>query len=472
MSRRLRRIGRVLVGLATALTALAGVSGLGVATTMAQSFPAPLGGEVPRAAARPLPPDKFTVAVVIGASGTVASDALVPYEVFAGSGRFAVYTVAGSRTPAVLSGGVHVVPDRTFAESLPRPDVVVVPAVAAPTGDREAPLRAWVTAQAERGSRILGVCAGAEVLAASGLLDGRRATSHWSRVDSLRRSYPQIGWVVGERYVEDGRLITTAGVTSGAAGALRVMERLAGAEEAGRVGDSLGYPGWTRGGGHIIPVHRWALTDLPFGLNAAFPWFRPTIGLAVSDGVGEIDLAAVAEVYGGGSFAARTITVGASPTILTRHGLRLIGTPVGGPMPRLDRLVAPGGTGSGSVDPALTSWAAERGLAVERLGGDRTGEFGFDPVLRDLARRTDRATARATAAYLEYPITHLALTGPAWPWRATTLFAAALLTAALLGMFLGRLVAGRHDICHPRPVSPSPEPVTSSTAAADLTTGG
>jgi putative intracellular protease/amidase len=449
MSRWLRRVGRVLLGVAVALTALAGISGLGVATTMAQSFPAPPRTEVPPpAAARPLPPGKLTAAVVIGASGTVASDALVPYEVFARSARFAVYTVAESRTSAVLSGGVHVLPDHTFAEPLPRPDVVVVPAVAAPAGDKEAPLRAWVTAQAERGSRILGVCAGAEVLAASGLLDGRRATSHWSRIDSLRRSYPQIGWGVGERYVEDGSLTTTAGVTSGAAGALRVLERLAGAEEAGRVGAAVGYPGWTRDGGRTIPVHRWAPTDLPFGLNAAFPWFRPTIGLAVSDGVGEIDLAAAAEVYGGGSFAARTLSIGANPTMLTRHGLRLMVTPVGAPIPRLDRLFAPGGTGTGPVDPAVISWAAERGLAVERPGDGRTREFGFDPVLRDLARQADRATARATAAYLEYPTAHLQLNGPAWPWRPTALVGAALLTSALLGLlptFVGRLVVRRHD---------------------------
>ena len=182
MSRLLRPAGSFLLGVAVALTALAGIAALGVATTMAQSFPASPRTEVRPSAARPMPPGKFTVAVVIGASGTVASDALLPYEVFARSGRFAVYTVAGSRVPTVLSGGVHVLPDRTFAEPLTRPDVVVVPAVAAPTGEREAPLRAWVTTQAERGSRILGVCAGAEVLAASGLLDSRRATSHWSRI--------------------------------------------------------------------------------------------------------------------------------------------------------------------------------------------------------------------------------------------------------------------------------------------------
>jgi len=202
---------------------------------------------------------------------------------------------------------------------------------------------------------------------------------------------------------------------------------------------------------------------LPFGLNATFPWFRPTIGLVASDGVGEIDLAAAAEVYGGGSFAARTLTVGASPTMLTRHGLRLMVTPVGAPIRRLDRLVAPGGTGTGSVDPAVTSWAAKRGLAVERPGDRRNGEFGFDPILGDLARQADRATARATAAYLEYPTAHLELNGPAWPWRPTGLVGAALLISALLGLlatFLGRLVVRRHDTRNTRPVSHSPQPAT------------
>ena len=252
-----------------------------------------------------------------------------------------------------------------------------------------------------------------------------------------------------------------------------MLERLAGPAEADRVGAALGYPGWRRGGEHTIPVHRWAASDLPFGLNAAFPWFHPTVGLAVSDGVGEIDLAAAAELYGGGSFAARTLAIGIRPTVLTRHGLRLAVTPVDGAIPRPDRLIAPGATRAAALDPSVTSWAVAHGLHVETPGGSIEGEFGFDPILRDLARSTDRATAHATATYLEYPTGHLQLTGPAWPWRPTALAGTALAGTALLITVLLRLTAGRvrrpdagrHDIRHRQAVSSSPQPVRPDTAA-------
>jgi transcriptional regulator GlxA family with amidase domain len=68
----------------------------------------------------------------------------------------------------------------------------------------------------------------AEVLASAGLLDGRPATSHWLALIGLWSSYPAVRWQDGVRYVDDGDLITTAGVLSGVDGALRVVERMLG----------------------------------------------------------------------------------------------------------------------------------------------------------------------------------------------------------------------------------------------------
>jgi transcriptional regulator GlxA family with amidase domain len=134
--------------------------------------------------------------VVLGASGSVITDALGPYEVFARSPAFFVYTVSASRPTAMLSGGLAVVPDYSLedvdAGLAPEPDVVVVPAVVAPNGKKEAPLREWITRRADRGARLLGVCNGSRLLAATGLLDGRRATSHWSSISGLERSHPQV----------------------------------------------------------------------------------------------------------------------------------------------------------------------------------------------------------------------------------------------------------------------------------------
>ena len=94
-----------------------------------------------------------------------------------------------------MNGGLHVVPTYNFADvasgAARKPDLVVVPAVNDPAGEQESELRAWLVQQARAGARILGVCAGSRVLAATGLLDGHRATSHWSRIAPLRKSNPR-----------------------------------------------------------------------------------------------------------------------------------------------------------------------------------------------------------------------------------------------------------------------------------------
>ena len=378
------------------------------------------------------------MAVVAGASGSVATDVLAPFEVFARSGSFSASVVAATREPVVLSGGVHLVPDATFTDPGLRPDVVVVPAVTDPTGRREAPLRAWVAAQAARGAVILGVCAGSELLAASGVLEGRRATSHWSLIERLGRTYGGTDWRPGVRYVEDDDIITTAGVTSGVAGALRVVERLAGPAEAARVGDAVAYPGWTGIGPDTLPQSRWTWADLPFALNTAFPWFRPTTGLAVSDGVSETDLAAAADLYNGASFVTRTVLIGARSTVVTRHGLVLLTAATGAGIPHL----------IGSSPPALGSWRT----SIRRCdGGPRTGGCRWccraappacSPTTpswltwlgpRTWRRRSPRPSTPSTRR------TQLALTGPAWPWRATTLG----------GDHAGRLRAARRPVGGP-----------------------
>src|SRR5829696_7648751 len=373
----LRRLARRLRGVGLSAAWLAGVGTAGAMVSMQTAYP-----RAPRATpgqsrppARPVPEGRLAVAVVLGASGSVITDALGPYEVFARSPRFFVYTVSASRSTAMLSGGLAVVPDYSFddvdAGLAPEPDVVVVPAVAAPNGKKEAPLREWLTRRADRGAHLLGVCNGSRLLAATGLLDGRRATAHWSAIRGLSRRRPQVDWVRGQRYVQDGTLTTTAGVTSGVFGALRLVEQLAGAAEAQRVGQELAYPGWTLHGTTEIRAQRWAPHDLANLLAVVFPWLRPTVG------VGPIE----------------------------------------------------------EVDSQLLEWAAARGLNIELPnGGQAAGDFSFDAMLGDLASHSDQTTARVTAKSIEYPTEQLELAGAAWPWRPTALFALTATTA--IGMAL------------------------------------
>ncbi|WP_331743326.1 DJ-1/PfpI family protein [Kitasatospora sp. NBC_01300] len=450
--RALRRTGWVLLGTALATASFAGIAFAGVSASMADSFAvAPPGSDAGVwPAARPVPEGRITVAVAVGNEGSVATDVLAPYQVFAESPDMFVYTVAAERRVSPLSGGAHLLPDHTLAEvadgTLPEPDVVVVPAVTDPTGAGEERLRRWIVERHHKGARILGVCAGSELLAASGLLDGRDATSFWSNITSLESSYPKVAWKRGLRYVEDGRVTTTAGVTSGTMGALRLVEELAGPAEATRIGTGLSYPGWTPDGPTAIPANHLALGDLPYAFNAAFPWLRPTTAIGLVDGVEEIDAAAAFEGYGGVSFATRTLVIGAGDTVTTRHGLVLVTRPAKGGAHGADRFVVPGVRNTSDLGGALEGWARRNGLAAELPGGGRrSGEFGFDPVLRDLAESSDRRTALATAKFSEYPSAHLELTGASWPWRSTLLAAAAVVLSVGVGL---APTAIRHTVRH------------------------
>jgi putative intracellular protease/amidase len=436
----LRRLARGLRGVGLSAAWVAGVGAAGAVVSMREAYPrapqaAPAGGWLP---ARPVAEGRLAVAVVLGASGSVITDALGPYEVFARSQEFFVYTVSASRPTAMLSGGLAVVPDYSLDDVdggvAPEPEVVVVPAVAAPNGKKEAPLREWIGRRAGRGAHLLGVCNGSRLLAATGLLDGRRATSHWSSIRGLERSRPQVDWVRGHRYVQDGTVTTTAGVTSGVFGALRLVEQLAGAGEAQRVGQELAYPGWTLHGPTEIRGQRWAPGDLAYLLAVVFPWWRPTVGVGLVQGVGELEVAAPFEVYAS-SFAARTVPIAAEATVTTRHGLRLVATPGNAGALRIDRLVVAGVGPIEEVDSQLLGWAAGRGLNVELPnGGQAAGAFSFDAMLGDLAGHSDQATARVTAKSIEYPTDQLELVGVGWPWRPTALFALAATAALGVGL--------------------------------------
>ena len=259
LRRLVRLICAVVLGTATLLALLVG----GAAKANVGSSPPAADGA--GASSRPSSAGPIVVAVVVGRSGTDAADALGPYEVFASSAKFSVYTVAATRAPAPLNGGLHVVPTYSFADvtsgAARQPDLVVVPAVNNPTGEQESELRAWLVQQSRSGARILGICAGSRVLAATGLLDGHRATSHWSRIAPLQKSNPRVNWVQGQRYVDDGTITTSAGVSSGIPASLHLVQELAGKTEAARIAQQVRYPGWVPNGPTEIPVQHFSIGD-------------------------------------------------------------------------------------------------------------------------------------------------------------------------------------------------------------------
>ena len=419
---RARRIARIVLATVVAMLTLAGVAQAGMMTTLRDVSEAPVAHDNAWPASRPSGPGSTAVAVVLGQSGTVGSDVLAPYEVFASSPAFSVYTVAEFDRPAPIAGGPALVPAYTFADVdsgiAPSPDVVVVPAVGEPAGEEEATMRRWILRQHDRGAHIFGVCSGSRVLAAAGVLDGRRATSHWARVDALQKSNPEVEWVRGHRYVQDGPVTTTAGVTSGIPGALKVVEDLVGSDEADRIGRSVKYPGWSLEAPSAIPEQHHTMDDLAVRLALVLPWMKPTVGVGITDDVGEIDLAADFEVYST-SYAARPLAIAPGDTITTRHGIVLLTTPISDD-PDVDRVVVPGATSASEIDPQLRRWASDRNVGIEPLRSAEGG-MGFDAALEDIAAHSSRTVALTVAKVIDYPVAHLDLSSSGTQWRLAAL---------------------------------------------------
>jgi transcriptional regulator GlxA family with amidase domain len=407
----LRRVALVLAAVVAVLL----VPGVGATVAALATFDA-LNAPGP---ARPVPvtapshdPAKPTAVVVVGNRGAVVSDTLAPYEILAATGRFNVYTVAPDREPKPLTGGLDLVPDLGFADLAARlggaaPDLVVVPAMPDSGEPGSEPITTWLREQAARGTQLLSVCNGAAVLASSGLLDGRPATAHWLKLESYASDYPAVQWQRGKRYVDDGNVVTTAGILSGIDGTLHLVERLAG---AGVAADAAKAIGW-RHYGTPVPVTTPAAMPDPVAIfNAGFRWNPAELGVLVPPGAGEIELASVFDSRGQ-SLSSRTLAVSTDGgPVRSRHGLTFLPrASLADAAPDLDRLLVPGAT-RGVATPA-------GGPAPEYVH-DRPG-FAYDVAVSGIARDTDVATARWTAKALELPTDDVVFDGPAWPWWPT-----------------------------------------------------
>lgn len=159
-----------------------------------------------------------------------------PYEVFSVTrlseerrreepSPFEVLLLAERGEQVAASGGMRVLPDVTL-EACPALDVLVVPGgwgTRREMSNRR--LLTWITERAADVETLTSVCTGAMLLGRAGLLDGRRATTHWRSLDWMRQSFPTVTVEEDFQVVEDGNVITSAGISAGIDMALRVVVR-------------------------------------------------------------------------------------------------------------------------------------------------------------------------------------------------------------------------------------------------------
>lgn len=161
-----------------------------------------------------------------------------PYEVFSVAGRrqdrdlFHVHTVAEDSRPVLARGGLSVNPHHTLDDA-PAPDILVVPGGFGTRREmNNAALTGWIAARAQGAEIVFSVCTGALLLARAGLLDGKMATTHHGAFDLLEQVAPGARVERDRRYVDNGQIILSAGISAGIDAALYIVSRLHGLELA------------------------------------------------------------------------------------------------------------------------------------------------------------------------------------------------------------------------------------------------
>ena len=217
------------------------------------SLPNVLTGNFLPAAAKLTPPAKGKIPVAFAISeGVTVIDFAGPWEVFQDvhvrdRGKdmdeqmpFQLFTVSDKIEPLTGSGGLKLVPDYTF-DSAPQPKVVVVPAQ---RGSQA--LHTWLRKMSTSTDVIMSVCTGAFQLGKAGLLAGKSATTHHDFLDQFAKAFPDITVKRGLRFVEEEKISTAGGLSSGIDLALRVVDRYFGREVAQSTATYMEYQskGW------------------------------------------------------------------------------------------------------------------------------------------------------------------------------------------------------------------------------------
>ncbi|SCM74848.1 putative transcriptional regulator [uncultured Pleomorphomonas sp.] len=365
---------------------LAALSAAGLGVWLATLPPAPVASippPVPReeiaatlAALKP-PKRQRPLAAIVGLNdATETTDYLLPYGVLKRANVADVVSLATGPGPVRLFPALVVQPDATIAAfDAAHPegaDYVIVPAM---SRDDDPAVIAWLGDQAEKGATIIGICAGAKIVAAAGLLDGKRATTHWYYLDEMLKRSPTIEYVADRRLVSDAGVTTTTGITASMPMMLTLIEAIAGRARAEAVARDLGLETWdTRHASGAFGLTRPFATTV--FANRLAVWNREELGVRLEPGMDEVSLALVADAWSR-TYRSNATTYAASPgAVESRNGVRII------------------------PDRSGIDWPADR--RVSTFPGRKPAD-ALDHALDAIAGRYGARTSNVVAMQLEYP---------------------------------------------------------------------
>ena len=317
-------------------------------------------------------PGQLPVVVVVAQKEAVLSDFMVPYGVLARSGIAKVISV-DMADGSLKAGPLTVDPDMTAAEfdrAYPDgADYVIVPA----TADDHVQEVAWLRAQRSHGAAVVSICDGVELLAETGALDGRHATGHWASLPDRRKNYPHVLWRSNVRYVSDGDVASSAGVSASLPISLALVEAIAGPQVARETARQLGVDSWNAV--HDSDVFKVRAADRAVHAANMNHKHNDLVVLAVREGDDETALALHAEAW------SRTM----------RNDVRLVSAQGG--VVRMHGGLRVQTEAAAAVKPDIPVSLREAAPAGAALQAD----------LDLIARRYGKGTARYAALGVEYP---------------------------------------------------------------------
>ena len=328
------------------------------------------------AALKPPKRQRPLIAIIGINDATETTDYLMPYGILKRADVADVVTLATAPGPVTLFPTLKVEPQATVAEfDAQHPDgadYVIVPAMS--RDDDPAALQ-WIRNQSGKGAIVIGVCAGAKVVGAAGLLHGKRATTHWYSIKELCGRDPTMRYVRDRRLVVDDHVTTTTGITASMPMSLTLIEAIAGRDKARAVGRDIGLVDWDAR--HQSDEFRFTR---PFALtairNTAAFWAHERLGIELKPGMDEVSLALVTDAWSR-TYRSQAVTFArAAGAQQSRNGLRIL------------------------PDEVATNWPAAQLLPA--IDNAKPAE-ALDSALGGIAARYGTRTTDFVAMQLEYP---------------------------------------------------------------------
>lgn len=327
-------------------------------------------------ALKPPKRERPLIAIIGINDATETTDYLLPTGILRRADIADVIMLATEPGPVQLYPALRVEPDATIATfDAAHPqgaDYVIVPAME-PHDDPAA--LAWIRSQAEKDATIVSVCVGATVVGAAGLLDGKRATTHWYFLKQLREEVPTLRYVADRRLVVDGAVVTTTGITASMPMMLTLIEAISGRAKAEAVARELGVEHWdARHASDAFRLTRpFATTVLA---NRVAFWNHEELGVRLEPGMDEVSLALVADAWSRTYRSKAMSYAGSLDAVVTMNGIRVV------------------------PDRADADWPKGRRVSTFP---DRKPADALDLVLDAITARYGDSTTGVVAMQLEYP---------------------------------------------------------------------